>query len=387
MNEIRSLHSTEFGREPEVIVSAPGTANLIGEHTDYGDGLVIEAAIDRYLRVAVSRRDDNSLRYYAPDLNERKRTTIQNLKYRREDRWANYPKGVLYELMQLGYEFSGIDLTVTSDIPTGIGLGSSAAFSVASAIALSELFEIELSEFQIVQSAFLSELSFMGIETSITDHLVSAVSRESRCLFVDLRELDYEFLPLDPDDLQILVIVSNVPNVFPAQDLAVRRAKCADCTSFLKQNKLGSSLRDLDPEELRDVLDGLPEDVRRVCSHVVEENDRVRKGVSLLKHRKFEAFGKLMAKSHDSLRDNYEVSCPEIDWLVKRAGEIGGIFGSRMTGPGFGGCTVSLVRKEAIEPYLENIEDYERIFGFKPEWFVMSPAAGVRSASSLARNR
>ena len=385
MNSLISLHRAEFGREPEVIVSAPGTANLVGEHTDPSDGLVIEAAIDRSLSVAISKRDDSSLRFYAADLNERKRTTIQNLKYRREDRWANYPKGVLFELIQLGYEFSGFDLTVCSDIPPGIGLGSSAAFGVASAMALAELFRIDLSEFQMVQSAAMAELSFMGIETSLSDHLVSAVAEGQRCLYLDLRELNYEFLPYEFGGAQVLLTISNVPNVNPARDLAIRRTKCNDAVAVLKERGLGGALRNMRPEDTRETFDGFSEDVRRICTHVVEENERVRQAKGMLERGEVEQFGKLLSRSQDSLRDNYEVSCPEIDWLIKRAGEIPGVYGSRMTGPGFGGCTISLVRDDAVEAYRSNIEEYERIFGFKPETIVMNAAAGATSETSLVK--
>ena len=383
MEELLLQHRNEYGREPEVIVSAPGTANLIGEHTDYHDGLVIEVTLDKSLYVAVSRRDDNSLRFFAADLNERKRTTVPNLKYRREDRWANYPKGVLHELMQLGYDFSGIDLTVSSEIPGGIGLGASAAFGVASASAFAELFDIELSEFQIVQSAAMAELSFMGIETSLTDHLVSTVSREGSCVFVDLRELSYDYLPLVPEDIEILVTVSNVPQISPVRDLDIRRRKCADCLSVIKEQKIANTFRDVKIEDLTDVLDGLPEDSRRLCTHVVLENERARQAADLLETGSFEQLGKLLTRSQDSLRDSYEVSCPEIDWLIKRASETHGVLGSRMIGPGFGGCTLSLIRRDSVDAYLYNIEEYERIFGYKPEWFTLSPVLGARKLPIL----
>ena len=384
MDEIRYLHREEFGQEPEVVATAPGTVNLIGEHTGHNDGLVIEAAINRQLSVAVSKRPDNSLRFFAADLLERKRTTIPNLKFRREDRWANYPKGVLYELMQLGYNFSGFDLTISSTIPSGIGLGASAALGVASAIALSELFGADLSEFQVVQSAAMAELSFLNVKTSLTDHLVSTVARERNAVYVDLRDLSYEYVPVEHTDIAVFITISNVPHVSPEKELASRSRKCNECIAQLRDQKSRSSLRDVDSSEIRDTLDGLPEDVRRICSHVAEENKRVIEAQRLLSNRKYEQFGKLMTRSHESLRDNYEVSCPEVDWLVKRATETSGIYGSRMAGPGFGGCTVSIAREDAVPQYLENIEEYERIFGFKPEVMTLAPASGAMKMPSLA---
>ncbi len=385
MDELIALHTEEYGREPEIVVSAPGSVNVIGEHNDADDGLVLEAAIDRYLSVGISRRQDSSLRFYSSDLHERKRTTIQNLKYRREDRWANYPKGVIYELMQLGYDLDGFDLSVSSEIPHGIGLGSSAAFGVATALALSELFDLDLSEFQIVQSAAMAEVAFLGIETSITDHLVSAVSQEQSAVYLDLRSFKYEHVPVELGGVKLLLTVSNVPNVSYRNELYARREKCRSWFAEMKDDSTGRSFRDISASEFRLISESTPEDVRRLCTHIINENELVEEAKLQLKQGDVEALGKTLNHSHESLRDNYEVSCPEIDWLIKRAGEVEGIYGSRLTGPGFGGCTLSLIREESIPAYRETIEDYERIFGFKPETFVFEPADGVRRAPTLVK--
>lgn len=385
MNDIVRLHKEEYGQEPEVIASAPATINLIGEHTDYNDGQVMEFAADRYLTVGISRRQDQGLRFYSANLGERKRTTVPNLKFKREDRWANYQKGVVNELLQLGYRIPGMEFTIASDIPPGIGMGSSAALGVATAFAMSRLLEMELTDFQIIQSATMAESAFMGIEQPLSDQLVCTVAMEHRVVLLDLHTLDYEHIPYKFDDAKLILTASNVPVVSPHDELRERRMKCGECVELLKNRKLGAKLSEFTSFDLHNSMGMVPEELRRICIHVIEENERVSEASSFLKRGDLISFGRLMNRSHESLRDNYEVSCPEIDWLVKRAWEIEGVLGSRLTGPGFGGCTISLVQNFALDDYYEHIREYDRIFGFSPEVCEVKIVDGVQSASSLVR--
>ena len=386
MNDIVRLHKDEYGQEPEIIASAPATINLIGEHTDYNDGQVMEFAVDRYLSVAISRRQDQGLRFYTADLNERKRTTIPNLKYKREDRWANYQKGVLHELIQLGYKLTGMEFTISSEIPPGIGMGSSAALGVATAFGVSKLLNAGLSDFQIIQSAAMAESAFMGIEQPLTDQFVSTVAQKDHIVLLDLHTLNYEYIAYDFPEDELVLTASNVPIVSPHEELRERRMKCGECVNMLKNRKLGTRLSEFTSFDLHNSMGMVPEDLRRVCIHVIEENERVAEAASFLKRGELESFGRLMNRSHESLRDNYEVSCPEIDWLVKRAWEIEGVLGSRLTGPGFGGCTLSLVQREVLDEYKEKIQEYDRIFGFSPEVTEIEIVSGVESASRFARS-
>ncbi len=386
MDDIISLHKTEYGREPTVVATAPATVNLIGEHTDYNNGQVLEFAINRYLTVAISPREDQSLRFYSADLNERKRTTFSNLKYKREDRWANYPKGVLYELGQLGYQLPGIEITISSNIPTGIGLGSSAALGVATACAVSHMLGADMSDFQIIQSAAMAESAFIGIEQPLTDQFVATVARKDNIVLLDLHTLDYEYITFDPDDISLVLTASNVPNVSSYAELRERRMKCGECLDLLKGRRAGMGLPAFTSDDLHNSMGVVPEELRRICMHVIEENERVSDAADFLKRNDLLSFGKLMNRSHESLRDNYEVSCPEIDWLVKRAWEIDGVLGSRLTGPGFGGCTISLLRKERMDEYREKIHEYDRIFGFSPEVFEVEIVSGVHPATEFVRS-
>ncbi len=378
MADVFSLHRLEYGADPEVIASAPGVVNLMGEHTDYNDGYVLQIALNRTVEVAVSRRKDNSLKFYASDVNERKRTTIANLKYKREDRWANYSKGVIALLLQMGMAIKGVDITIRGTVPQGIGLGSSSALCVATAAALKNLFGLKLKDMQLISVAGRAESEFIGLDTRVTDAFVSCISRKDSAVFLDLRTLEHEFLPFNHKDLKLFIVNSNVPQFSIEADLNERKASCKECVEYLNKRKPGTSLRDYSSQDLKQGMGVVPEPLRRLCMHVVEENERVLESRELLAKKDVLSFGKVMNRSHESLRDQYEVSCPEIDWLVKRASEIEGVLGSRLTGPGFGGCTVSIIKDHAIDRYVERLSDYEHIFGFDAEFFACDPSPGVK---------
>ncbi|MFO7730262.1 MAG: galactokinase [Spirochaetia bacterium] len=377
MDEIFSHHAAEYGEEPEVIAEAPGVVNLMGEHTDFHEGYVLQIGLHLSVKVAVSKRNDTSLRFYSVDLNERKRTTIANLKYKREDRWANYLKGVLYEIMQLGSSFKGMNISIMGAIPKEVGLGSSAALGIATALATQEAFQLELQDIQLVQLAYLSETAFIGKREKITDQLTTFYSREGSAVFIDLRSLDFQFIPFSFKDLIFVLTESGVKQTGIQEELEERYEICNDSVELLRERDQQKSLRDLTRQDLRAGMGLLPESSRRLCMHVVQENERVTEAVQLLKSGDGPAFGKLMHRSHESLRDNFEVSCPEVDWLVKRAVEVDGCYGSRLIGPGFGGCTLTLCHKDALPDYQKRLDEYEHIFGFHPVYYIISPQKGA----------
>jgi galactokinase len=378
MNDLVRIHSEEFGEAPQIIAQAPGRVNLIGEHTDYNEGFVLPMAIDYFIQVAVSRRRDQQLRFYSGNFRDRKRTSISNLRYKREDRWANYPKGVVSVLLGRGYELGGINFSVYGNIPQGAGLSSSAALEIATAYALQKLFELHVSGPELARLAQEAENHFVGVRCGIMDQFVSRMARAGSALLIDTRSMEYRYVPLNLGSVKILITNSNVPRNLVDSEYNQRREECERCVGLLATRKPGRSLRDYSPADLRDSMGLIPESTRKKCLHVVEENQRVLEAEAALKKNDLAAFGKLMNRSHESLRDQYEVSCPELDWLVKRAWETEGVYGSRMTGAGFGGCTVTLVEEQAIPRYVERLESYERIFSFRAETFVCEPAGGAR---------
>ncbi len=378
MDEIFSHHAAEYGEEPEVIAEAPGVVNLMGEHTDFHEGYVIQMGLHLSIKVAISKRNDTSLRFYSIELNERKRTTIANLKYKREDRWANYLKGVLFEILQLGSTFKGMNISIMGRIPKEVGLGSSAALGIATALAAREAFNLELQDIQLVQLAYLSETAFIGKREKITDQLTTFYAREGKAIFIDLRSLDFRFIPINFKDLILVLTESGVKQTGIQEELEERYEICNDSVELLRDRGNQKSLRDFTHQDLRAGMGLLPEASRRLCMHVVNENERVLECVELLKNSEDgPALGKLMHRSHESLRDNFEVSCPEVDWLVKRAGEVEGCFGSRLIGPGFGGCTLTLCHKDSLSEYQQRLDEYEHIFGFHPVYHIISPERGA----------
>lgn len=377
MKELSSLHRAEYGSDPEVVVSAPGVINLMGEHTDYNEGLVLLGALNRTLHVAVSKRKDNSLRFYAADFGERKRTSIANLKYKREDRWANKPKGVIWALLKEGYEVKGMDMTISSKIPQGNTLGTSAALEVASSLALKTLFDFSFSKRDVVEFAYAGETIFNGVDKPLTDFYGCAFSKKGFAMYIDVRSTNFEFIPMNLRGYKLLITIANVPHVPVASEISLRKEACKECVDMLQAKRAGSSLRDYSSTDLQSYTGRINENTKRVCMHVLSENERVRNARRALIKKEVDEYGKLLNRSHESLRDNYEMSCPEVDWLVKRAWEIDGVLGSRLIGKGFGIGTCTLIKNESIRRYEERLDEYEHIFGFHPETFVFEASGGT----------
>ena len=383
MENLISLHQKEHVSDPEVIVEAPGAITVMGNHVDANDGYMIQAAVENCVKIAVSRRKDNSLRFFAPDLSERKRTTVINIKYKREDRWANFIKGVLSSLDHYGYNFKGLDITVTGNIPPGIGFSSSPAIGVASALAVSRLIEKEIKNEDIIKMVYSGENNFIGLSKVPSGAYASLFGEKGSYLFVDLKKRETENIKSPFDDASMIITVSNVPGIPIDDEIAERTADTKKCIAGLNQLKNGTTLRDYSMSDLRQGMGMVPEYIRRRCIHVVDEIKRTFEAKTAMEKKDFFTLGKLMNRSHESLRDNYEVSCPEIDWLVKRAQEIDGVYGSKITGSGFGGCTVTLIKNSAIDKYQEKLDEYERIFGFKAEMIKCIPSSGAKVIYSV----
>ncbi len=379
MKDVASLHQEEFGKPPQVVTAAPGVVDIMGEHTEHTGGFALPFAIDRYLYVAVSRREDTSLRFYAADFKERKRTSIANIKYKREDRWANYIKGVIVAFLQEGHPIRGLDITISGTVPPSIGLASSAALTVAAAVAVKTLYGLSIPDRRIIDFARGAETDFMELETGAIDTFTSCLSRPRQAMFIDTKYLEYRYVPLNMKDVKFLITDSQVPRSLGDGEFVQRWEDCERCIALLSRRRPGSTLRDFTAKDIRESIGILPENVRRRCLHIVEENARVREAEEILrKNGDLATLGKLLNRSHESLRDLFEVSCPELDWLVKRSWETEGVLGSRLTGTGFGGCTITLIRESAVPEYEKRLEEYERIFGFKAVSFVCEASGGVR---------
>jgi galactokinase len=378
MDDLIRSHKEEYGEPPQLIVSAPGRVNVIGEHTDYNEGFVLPIAIDYFVNVAISRRKDQHLKFFSVNLRDRKRTSISNLRFKKEDRWANYPKGVISVFLAKGHLVGGLNLSIQGMVPQGVGLASSAALLVAAGLGLQRLLGLQIGGAELARLTQEAEKDFVGARAVLVDHLICRLAKAGTAMLLDTRTMEYRHVPLPLKGAKFLITNSSVPRAVADAEANQRRAECEKCVGLLSARRPGRSLRDFSPQDLRDSMGVIPETTRKKCLHVVEENLRVLETEAALKKGDLTAFGKLMNRSHESLRDQYEVSCPELDWLVKRAWETEGVYGSRMAGAGFGGCTVTLIEEAAIPAYVARLEAYERIFSFTPETFVCEPSGGAR---------
>jgi galactokinase len=383
MLDIGPIHRTEYEldedrSEPVVIAEAPGRIHYLGEHGEPKAGLFLSSAVDRYIRVAVSVRKDNSLRFFAADLGERKRTTLVNLKYKREDRWANYIKVAIHLFAELGYPVKGLNFTLAGNIPQQVGLASSSAIEVATAVALRGFLKANISDKELLTRLIASQMVFFGKNMSPVDYLVAFSARKDNFLVVDEASMEVKKIKSPLARYKFLVMDSRVPKMGVDEELEQRQQDIKKGLELLTPRKQGVNFRSFAAADLVESMGDLPEEIRRRCMHIVQELRRVADAEGALKKSDFPSLSKIFFHSHESLRDLYEVSCPEIDWLVKRAQEIEGVLGSRMTGQGFGGCTYTILNDAAIAEYRRRLDDYERIFGFHPLTYEMRPAGGAR---------
>jgi galactokinase len=384
MLDIGPIHREEYELEADRSVAvaaaeAPGRFHLLGEHGEPGAGLFLSAAIDRWARVAVSLRKDSSLRFFAADLGERKRTTLINLKYKREDRWANYLKTAIQVFAEMDLPVKGLNFTLSADIPQQVGLASSSAIETAAAAALRSLFKVPINDRDMVERLSAAHASLFGVPGEPVDYLIALSARKDQFLIIDESSLQVKKIKSPLARYKILIMDSRVPRMGVAEELKLRRHDLERGLELLAQKKEGVTFRDFATADLMESMGSLPEQIRRRSMHVVQEIRRVDDAEDAMRRKDLAALARILFHSHESLRDLYEVSCPEVDWLVKRAQEIEGAAGGRMTGEGFGGCTYAIIRGDMVEEYKKKLEDYERIFGFHPAIYEVKIATGSRA--------
>ena len=391
MLDIGLAHRSEYDPEPGQssiisIAEAPGRVHFLGEQGGSNAGLFLSAAIDRYVRVAVSARKDNSLRFFAADLGERKRSTLINLKYKREDRWANYLKVAIQVFADLGFPVRGLNFTVVGNIPQQIALASSTAIEIAAAMALRGFFNAQITKQDLVKKLVNTHAALFGKAVLVVDYLIGLSARKDQFLVVD--ELSQNIVKKIKSPLSryhIFLIDSRVPRIGEESELGLRLADIQKGLTLLCQKQEGASFRDFATTDLMEVMGDFPEKIRRRSMHIVQEFRRIYDAADALERKELAAFARIIINSHESLRDLYEVSCPEVDWLVKRAQEADSAAAARMTGHGFGGCTYAFIRSDMQEEYKKRLEDYERIFGFRPVVYEVKLASGSRLISVQER--
>ena len=374
-----------FGAEGDIrSYFSPGRVNLIGEHTDYNGGHVFPCALTIGTYGIARKREDRKIRFYSENFSRMGvfETSLDDLVYHEEANWTNYPKGVVWAFKEKGYVAdTGFDLVMYGNIPNGSGLSSSASVELLMGVILVDMFGFEgLSMIDLALLGQYAENKFNGMNCGIMDQFAIAMGKENQAIFLDTADLSYEYAPIEMKGAKIVIAASNKKRKLTDSKYNERRAECEEALADIQKQMDIKALGDLTEEQFEEVKDAVKNPVcRKRARHAVYENQRTIKAVAALKAGDLETFGKLMNASHVSLRDDYEVTGKELDTLVEAAWKQEGVIGSRMTGAGFGGCTVSIVKEEAIDDFIKNVgEIYEKEIGYAADFYVVEIGDGSR---------
>jgi galactokinase len=380
-SEIGSRFERQYGAAPEVIVSAPGRVNLIGEHTDYNDGFVLPMALDLRIWAAYRRIDGDACSLFSVNQDGSVEFDLSRIEPQRD--WGDFPRGVAARLLEDGDKISGFQGLIWGDVPVGAGLSSSAAIEVALLYGLQTLFNLPIDPVRDALRCQAVENQFVGMNCGIMDPFSSRLCREGHALFLDCRDLSIEQIPLDGAKYRVLIVDSMVRRSLLDSEYNQVRQECLDGAAVLAQKTdSGSALRDFTLDDLEEHRRHLSDSIYLRCRHVISENERVLTSIEAMKNGDIPHFGELMYQSHQSLRDDFRVSCPELDGLVEIASGIDGIYGARLTGAGFGGAVVALVQAGTAETArLEVVRDYKDRFGTDADAWLVRPDDGARVES------
>ena len=383
IQQLRSNFATIFGAEADHTFFSPGRINLIGEHTDYNGGHVFPAAISLGTYGAARKRDDNLLRFYSANFEDKGiiEVPIEDLRFEKEHNWTNYPKGVLHFLQKAGHVIDkGMDVYVFGNIPNGSGLSSSASLELLTGIIAERLFDLKLERLDLVKIGKQTENEFIGVNSGIMDQFAIGMGAYQRAIYLDTNTLEYDLVPLDLKDNVVVIMNTNKRRELADSKYNERRAECEKAVGELKQKLSIATLGELNEWDF-DEYNYLIQDENRLkrTRHAVLENQRTLQAQAALQAGNLEKFGRLMNASHVSLEHDYEVTGLELDTLVHTAWEQEGVLGARMTGAGFGGCAIALVRKDAVEAFQKNVgQKYEEVVGYAPSFYIAEIACGSR---------
>lgn len=383
LENLRQKFEEKFGAHGDIrAYFAPGRVNLIGEHTDYNGGHVFPCALTLGTYAVARKREDSKLRLFSVNFDHKGvfETDLSDLTPYQEADWTNYPKGVMWAFEKRGYKIpNGLDMVIYGDIPNGSGLSSSASLEVLTGLVLKDMFGFEVSLVDIALIGQYSENNFNGCNCGIMDQFASAMGKKDHAIFLDTNTLEYEYAPVVLQDAKIVIINSKVKHSLVDSAYNDRRNECEMALKELQSATDIQTLGDLTEAKYEQYKDAIQSEIRQKrAKHAVYENQRTIRAVAALKANDVETFGKLMNASHVSLRDDYEVSCEEIDILVNLAWETEGVIGSRITGGGFGGCTVSIVKNEAVDEFIATIgAKYKEKVGHEAEFYVVDIGEGA----------
>lgn len=360
----------EIYKEDPMIIRSPGRVNIIGEHLDYNEGFVLPAAIDKAIYVAISKRNDNSIHLHSVDYNEDYEVLLSEIKP--TETWSTYILGVVDQLIKLDYKIGGFNLVLDGDVPVGAGLSSSAAVECATAFALNELFSLGLEKIEMVKISQKAEQVFAGVMVGIMDMFASMFGKKDNVIKLDCRSLEYEYKPLKLEGYKVVLFNTNVKHSLSSSEYNTRRKQCEQGVALIKEHYPDvHSLRDADMNMLNGCI--LPKDavIYKRCKYVVEEIDRLLTGCDDLDKGDIKALGQKMFRTHEGLSKEYEVSCEELDYLVNAVKDNEAVLGARMMGGGFGGCTINIIKEEAIQELQEKLsKEYKAAMGLELSTYV-----------------
>lgn len=383
-NKMLEKFNEKFGYKEGVrVFFSPGRVNLIGEHTDYNGGHVFPCALSFGTYGAISLREDKVVRMYSENFDDKGIISfnIDDLKNDKEHDWANYPKGVIDVLRKHGYDVNkGFDMVVYGNIPNGAGLSSSASLELLMAVMMNDIYDFNIDRVELVKYCQEAENDFIGVNCGIMDQFAIGMGKDSNAILLDCNTLDYKYSTVNLKDEVIVIANTNKRRGLADSKYNERRGECEEALKELQSELKINALGELTEDEFEQSKHLIKNDVRaKRAKHAVYENQRTLKAVKALEDNDIDTFGQLMNESHNSLRDDYEVTGKELDTLVDLASKQEGTIGSRMTGAGFGGCTVSIVKKPMVEKFIENVgKEYKEKIGYDADFYVANIGSGTR---------
>ncbi|QPH39575.1 galactokinase [Pedobacter endophyticus] len=377
LQDLKSKFKALYNAEP-LLVRSPGRINIIGEHTDYNDGFVMPAAIDKAIYVGISKRDDNEVHLFSASYQQSDVSSVTDLK-KSENEWANYILGVADQIQKRGYKFGGFNFYIDGDVPLGAGLSSSAAVECATGYALDQLFGLNIEKMDIALIGQKAEQTFAGVNCGIMDQFASVFGKKDHATMLDCRSMEYSYIPLKLDGYKLVLLNTNVKHSLSDSAYNKRRASCEQGVAWVKEQYADvTSLRDVDMAMLDNCVKAKDKEVYTKCKFVIEEIERLQKAAEELKNGNLKALGKLMLETHEGLSADYEVSCAELDFLVDCVKPLDEVLGARMMGGGFGGCTINIIKEEKIPRLIEELTlKYEQQFGLKLGAYVVTTDDGT----------
>jgi galactokinase len=373
-----------FGDEGEIkTYFAPGRVNLIGEHTDYNGGHVFPCALTMGTYAVARKRNDRRLRFYSINFENigMKESTLDKLQYNKDEDWINYPKGMLWAMIDSGYKInSGLDILYYGTIPNGAGLSSSASIEVLTGFVLKDLFNLELNMTQLALLGQKAENKYVGVNCGIMDQFAIANGKKDYAIFLDTSNLEYEYAPVILKNAKIVIMNTNKKRGLGDSKYNERRSECEKALSELQEKLKIKSLGELTEQEFEDNKNLIKDEIRQKrAKHAVYENQRTIKAVQALKNNNIKLLGELMIASHNSLKNDYEVTGIELDTIVEESLKQKGVLGARMTGAGFGGCAVSIVENDEVNNFIKNVgENYKNKIGYNADFYAVEIGDGPK---------